>query len=78
MTTQNTPIRRLIDRYETETALIFKPSKKFYQQTGINRIRFAQLTNGEKRPMLDEANELAKFFSRFFPTTTEDFHNSKQ
>lgn len=66
------PIQRLIDRYEAETMLVFKPSKKFYESTGINRIRFAQLANGEKQPMINEANNLAKFFCRFFPTTIND------
>jgi hypothetical protein len=71
-TETNAPVQRLINRYETETLLVFKPSRKFYENTGINRIRFAQLANGEKRPLLDEANNLTKFFSRFFPTTIND------
>ena len=66
------PVKRLIDRYEAETLLVFKPSRKFYENTGINRVRFAQLANGDKRPMLDEANNLVKFFSRFFSTNIND------
>lgn len=73
MQTQNhAPIQRLIDRYEAETMLVFKPSKKFYQSTGINRIRFAQLANGEKQLMINEANNLVRFFCRFFPITIND------
>ncbi|WP_428662108.1 hypothetical protein [Runella sp.] len=71
-TINNSPVQGLIDRYEAETTLVFKPSRKFYENTGINRVRFAQLANGEKRPMLDEANNLIKFFSRFFPTSIND------
>lgn len=66
------PIQRLIDRYEAETMLVFKPSKKFYENTGINRVRFSQLANGDKRPMLEEANNLVRFFGRFFPTSIND------
>ncbi|MFN8344040.1 MAG: hypothetical protein U0X91_03505 [Spirosomataceae bacterium] len=73
MQSQNrAPIQRLIDRYEAETMLVFKPSKKFYESTGINRVRFAQIANGEKQPMMNEANNLVKFFGRFFPTTIND------
>lgn len=73
MRTQNhAPIQRLINRYEAETLLVFKPSKMFYESTGINRIRFAQLANGEKQPMINEANNLVKFFGRFFPTSIND------
>lgn len=73
MQMQNTsPVQRLIDRYEAETTLIFKPSRKFYESTGINRVRFAQLANGDKQPMLNEANVLATFFSRFFSASIND------
>ncbi len=68
----NAPLQRLIDRYQEETMLVFKPSRRFYQHTGINRVRFAQLASGEKRPMLDEADNLVKFFSRFFSTKISD------
>ncbi len=69
------PVKRLIDRYEAETMLIFKPSRNFYQNTGINRIRFSKLSHGDKLPTLEEANRLTKFFSRFFPTTINDLIN---
>ena len=72
-TQDRAPVQRLIDRYETETCLVFKPSRRFYESTGINRIRFAQLANGDKRPMLDEANALVTYFSKFFTTTISDF-----
>lgn len=68
----NAPVQRLIDRYQEETMLVFKPSRRFYEHTGINRVRFAQLASGEKRPMLDEADNLTKYFSRFFPSTIND------
>lgn len=71
-TQSNAPVQQLIDRYEAETLLVFKPSRKFYETTGINRVRFAQLANGDKRPMLDEANNLVRFFGRFFSTTIND------
>lgn len=70
----NTPLQRLIDRYEVETKLVFKPSRKFYESTGINRVRFAQLANGDKQPMFNEAKILVIFFSKFFPTTINDFN----
>lgn len=74
MQTQNmAPVQRMITRYEAETSLIFKPSKKFYSDTGINRVRFAQLANGEKQPLFTEVEKLVKFFSRFFPTSINDF-----
>lgn len=72
-TQDRTPVQRLIDRYETETNLVFKPSRRFYELTGINRIRFAQLASGDKRPMYDEADTLVKYFSKFFTTTINDF-----
>jgi hypothetical protein len=72
MQTNSPPIQRLIDRYEAETSLVFKPSLQFYQNTGINRIRFAQLANGSKKPLLSEADTLTTFFSRFFTTTLND------
>lgn len=70
--TTDSPVQGLIDRYEAETTLVFKPSRKFYENTGINRVRFAQLASGEKRPLLDEANNLVKFFSKFFPASIND------
>lgn len=69
------PVKRLIDRYEAETTLIFKPSRNFYQGTGINRIRFSKLSNGDKQPTLEEANRLARFFNRFFPANINDLLN---
>ena len=73
MQTQNrAPVQQLIDRYEAETLLVFKPSRKFYETTGINRVRFAQLANGEKQPMMNEANNLVRFFGSFFPTSIND------
>lgn len=69
------PVKRLIDRYEAETMLIFKPSRSFYQGTGINRIRFSKLSNGEKQPTLEEADKLTTFFNRFFPASLKDLLN---
>lgn len=74
-TQDRAPVKRLIDRYEAETSLIFKPSRKFYQGTGINRIRFSKLSNGEKKPTLEEADNLSKFFNRFFPASINDLLN---
>ncbi len=72
-TQSESPVKRLIDQYEAETTLIFKPSRRFYENTGINRVRFAQLVSGDKRPMFDEANTLVKYFSKFFLTDISDF-----
>ncbi|MEI7584425.1 hypothetical protein [Runella sp.] len=69
------PVKRLIDRYEAETTLIFKPSRNFYQGTGINRIRFSKLSSGDKKPTLEEANRLTQFFNRFFPASINDLLN---
>lgn len=73
--TNRPPVKRLIDRFEAETMLVFKPSRNFYQDTGINRIRFAKLSNGEKQPTLEEANKLTTFFNRFFPASLKDLLN---
>lgn len=66
------PLRKLIERYETQTMLVFKPSKRFYQTTGINRIRFSQITKGEKNPDSAEIKTLSAYFSQFFTVTLQD------
>ncbi len=76
MNTQiTTPVQRLIGQYEAQTSLVFKPSRKFYELTAINRIRFAKLTKGELSPTVKEANSLANYFNQFFPTELSAFSN---
>ncbi|QHV97892.1 hypothetical protein [Spirosoma endbachense] len=66
------PLQRLIDRFETQTTLCFKPSRRFYQRTGINRLRFAQFLRGQKHPDSREIKTLIHFFNQFFPVKAED------
>lgn len=66
------PVQRLVSRFEAETKLVFKPSRAFYQSTGINRLRFALLLRGQKNPDSGEIKILLAFFKQFFPLTAED------
>lgn len=66
------PVKRLIDRFELQTLLVFKPSKTFYQSTGINRIRFGQLSKGKKNPESNEIKSLVEYFNQYFLVRAED------
>jgi hypothetical protein len=37
----------------------FKPSKEFYQKTGIRQKRFGQLYRGEKSPKIEEIKAIS-------------------
>jgi hypothetical protein len=37
----------------------FKPSKEFYQKTGIRQKRFGQLYRGEKSPQIEEIKAIS-------------------
>ena len=58
-----TQLKAALDAYETTHLTKFKPTRSFYESVGINRIRFWKLTDGTKKPTLDEARALAKFFN---------------
>jgi hypothetical protein len=42
-------------------SIIFKPSKEFYESTGIKRKRFGQIYRGEKSPMMEEVENACKY-----------------
>jgi hypothetical protein len=42
-------------------SIIFKPTKEFYEVTGIKRKRFGQIYRGEKSPMMEELEVVCKF-----------------
>lgn len=66
------PTAKLIAQFQSETLLMFKPTKQFYMTIGINRIRFSQLVKGNKRPDSEEIKSLSAYFSKFFPLTPND------
>lgn len=66
------PLRRLIDRFESKTHLSFKPQATFYKEMGINRLRFAQLTKGQKTLDTTEVKSLAQYFGQYFTVKTDD------
>jgi hypothetical protein len=55
-------LQRAIARYESNEALQFRPTKIFYDNVGINRIRFWQLAKGQKEMFVSEARRLSVFF----------------
>jgi hypothetical protein len=62
-TTLVTPLQTVIQGHEASGQLKFKPTKDFYQSTGINRIRFWMLVKGKKELLISEAQTLANFFN---------------
>ena len=44
-------------------AINFKPSKDFYEATGIRRKRFGQIYRGEKSPMMAEMEDVCKYLN---------------
>ena len=44
-------------------SIIFKPSKEFYEFTGIKRKRFGQLYRGEKSPLIEEVLSVCKYMN---------------
>ena len=44
-------------------SIILKPSKDFYESTGIRRKRFGQIYRGEKSPMMEEVENVCKYLS---------------
>lgn len=61
-TIAETPLKAAIGSFEDKNLTEFKPKRAFYEQVGINRIRFWQLVEGKKRPDIDEARRLADYF----------------
>jgi hypothetical protein len=59
---QQTPLQNAIQGHEKKHLTNFKPSKDFYQQMSINRIRFAKLVSGKKPILASEAKNLSDFF----------------
>lgn len=66
------PIGQLVNRFETQTNLVFKPHHTFYERVGINRFRFAQLVRGDKRPDSKELREIIDYFNQFFEVKATD------
>ncbi len=62
-TSLETGLQRAIENHEFRFGSKFKPSKQFYTEKGINRIRFWQLAKGKKDITGREARVLAEFFS---------------
>jgi DNA-binding XRE family transcriptional regulator len=58
-----TPLQMAIVAHEAKHLTKFKPTRTFYEQMGINRIRFWQIVEGTKNPEINEARALAKFFN---------------
>lgn len=44
-------------------SIIFKPSKEFYESTGIKRKRFGQIYRGEKSPLIDEVLSVCDYMN---------------
>jgi len=44
-------------------SIIFKPSKDFYESTGIKRKRFGQIYRGEKSPLIDEVLSVCDYMN---------------
>jgi hypothetical protein len=61
--TTQTPLKSAIGAYERKHLTKFKPSRLFYEQIGINRIRFWKLVEGTKSPEINEARRLSDFFN---------------
>jgi hypothetical protein len=62
METKKTLLSVQIEKFENETLLFFKPSKRFYEEVGINQKRFGQLVKGMAEPKTLETQRLAKYF----------------
>lgn len=62
-TIPQTPLRTVIDDYSARVCLKFNPTREFYDNVGINRLRFWQLVKGKKEPLASEASRLSEFFS---------------
>ena len=55
-------LREAVQNFEDKSLTKFKPSKKFYESTKINRIRFGQLIRGQKQMYASELRTLSQFF----------------
>jgi hypothetical protein len=44
-------------------SIVFKPTKEFYETTGIKRKRFGQIYRGEKSPMMAEMEDVCKYLN---------------
>lgn len=57
------PLAVALRDYEQRTKTKFKPSREFYIEIGINRIRFWQLVHGKKELLNSESKRLADYFN---------------
>jgi hypothetical protein len=62
-TNTHSPLQTAIDDYSARVGLKFNPTRDFYENVGINRLRFWQLVKGKKEPLASEAVRLSEFFS---------------
>ena len=62
MQTQIT-IKQAVQNFEDRNLTKFKPTKKFYETTNINSIRFGQLVEGKKQMYASELKALSEFFN---------------
>ena len=69
------PVKRLINRFESKTNLVFKPHISFYDSLGIRRKRFGQLVRGEKNPDSEEIKRLLEYFKQFFEVKVDEMFN---
>jgi hypothetical protein len=61
-TTTETPLQRIVAKYEDRICGKWKPDTRFYQQMRINQKRFGMILRGELEMTLKEAQTLANFF----------------
>lgn len=61
-TQQQTALGKVLTNHEMRFGSKFRPSKEFYAEKGINRIRFWQIVKGKKDILAKEVRVLAEFF----------------
>ena len=61
--TTETPLQRVVHKYENRICGKWKPDTRFYQQTRINQKRFGMILRGKIEMTVKEAIALAQFFN---------------
>ena len=61
-TTTETPLQRVVAKYEEHICGKWKPTNHFYKHVRINQKRFGMILRGELVMNVDEAKTLANFF----------------
>lgn len=61
-TTTETPLQRVVTKYEERICGKWKPTNHFYNHVRINQKRFGMILRGELVMNVDEAKALANFF----------------